>query len=97
MALDDAGTCRPNDDGGRGGEPARELLHLGSFHILRPQWMGGAGSPKSRRKEQNQLICDSDKRGGGVKKSEKFADVIYGSPLTNEWSTFETSRLCPSS
>ena len=38
-------------------------------------------SPKSRRKEQNQLICDSDKGGGGVKKSEYFADVIYGSPL----------------
>ena len=24
---------------------------------------GGRGSPKSRRKEQNQLICDSDKGG----------------------------------
>ena len=41
---------------------------------------GGGGSPKSRRKEQNQLICDSDK-GEGVNKSENFADVIYGSPL----------------
>ena len=39
----------------------------GGFHILRPQWMGGR-SPKSRQKEQNQLICD---RGGKlVKKSE---------------------------
>ena len=27
---------------------------------------GGRGSPKSRQKEQNQLICDSD-RGEGVK------------------------------
>ena len=44
--------------------------------------MGGGGSPKSRQKEQNQLICDSD-RGGGVKKSENFADVIYGSPVYN--------------
>ena len=42
---------------------------------------GGRGSPKSRRKEKNQLICDSDK-GEGVKKSENFADVIYGSPLS---------------
>ena len=42
------------------------------------QWVG---SPKSRQKEQNQLICDSD-RGEGVKKSEIFADVIYGSPLS---------------
>ena len=41
---------------------------------------GMRGSPKSRRKEQNQLICDSDK-GGGVKKSEHFADIIYGSIL----------------
>ena len=39
----------------------------------------GGGSPKSRQKEQNQLIFDRDK-GEGVKKSEKFADVIYGSP-----------------
>ena len=38
------------------------------------------GSPKSRRKERNQLICDSEE-GGGVKKSETFAVVIYGSPL----------------
>ena len=41
--------------------------------------MGGGGSLKSRREEQNQLICDSDK---GVKKSENFADVIFGSPHT---------------
>ena len=26
---------------------------------------GGGRSPKSRRKEQNQLICDSDMGGGG--------------------------------
>ena len=38
---------------------------LGGFHIWRPQWVGG--SPKSRRKEQNQLICDSDKGGRGSK------------------------------
>ena len=40
----------------------------------------GGGSPKIRRKKQNQLICDSDK-GEGVKKSDNFADVICGSPL----------------
>ena len=43
--------------------------------------MGGGGSPKNRQKEHNQLICDSDK-GGGVKNSENFVDVIYGSPLS---------------
>ena len=37
------------------------------------------GSPKSRRREQNLLICDSNKGGGG-QKSDNFADVIYGSP-----------------
>ena len=46
---------------------------------------GGRGSPKSREKEQNQLICDSDKGGEGVKKSEIFADVIYGNPLRPKW------------
>ena len=44
---------------------------------------GGGGSPKSRQKEQHQLICDSD-RGEGVKKSENFADAIYGSLLPRE-------------
>ena len=44
--------------------------------------MGGGGSPKSRQKEQNQLLCDSDKGGEGVKKSLNFADVINESPLT---------------
>ena len=45
--------------------------------------VGGGGSPKSRQKEQNPLICDSDK-GEGVKKSEKFADVIDESSLNNQ-------------
>ena len=35
---------------------------------------GGGGSPKNRWKDQNKLICDSD-RGEG-KKAEIFADVI---------------------
>ena len=43
---------------------------------------GGRGSPKSRQKEQNQLISVCDKgRREGVKKSEFFAEVIYGSPV----------------
>ena len=47
--------------------------------------VGGVwGSQKSRRKEQYQLICDSDKGEKGVKKSENFADVIYGSPAPLE-------------
>ena len=49
-----------------------------SIYDVRSGW-GIGGSPKSRRKEQNQLICDSDE--GGVKKSENFTDVMYGSPL----------------
>ena len=40
----------------------------------------GVGPQKAEEKEQNQLICDSY-LGGGVKKSEHFADVIYGRPL----------------
>ena len=37
-------------------------------------------SPKSRRKEENQLICDSAKGAGeGFQKADFFADVIYGS------------------
>ena len=43
----------------------------------------GRGSPKSRQKEQNQLISVCFK-GGGVKKSPKIADVIYGSPRMRE-------------
>ena len=43
---------------------------------------GGGGWPKSRRKEQNQLMCDSDKGGEGVEKSDNFAYVTYGSPLS---------------
>ena len=39
------------------------------------------GSPKSRQKEQNQLISVHDK-GGEVNKSENFADIINGCPPT---------------
>ena len=42
---------------------------------------GGMGSPKSRRKEQNQLISVHDKGGEG-QKIRKFGYIIYGSPLT---------------
>ena len=34
---------------------------------------------KQTKRKKNQLICDSDK-GETVKKSQNFADVIYGSP-----------------
>ena len=39
----------------------------------------GGGSPKSRQKEGSfaNHVCD---RGGGKKKSENVADIIYGSP-----------------
>ena len=42
--------------------------------------VGGRGSPKSRQKEQNQLISVCKMGREGVKKSEIFAD--NGSPLT---------------
>ena len=37
---------------------------------------GGGRAPKSRRKEQNQLICDSDK-GGGRQKIRTFLRTSY--------------------
>ena len=50
------------------------------LYDVRSGWGGGGGSPKSRQKEQNQLISVCDK-GEGVQKYDSFADVIYGSPL----------------
>ena len=41
---------------------------------------GGRGSPKSRWKEQNQLICDSDKWGGGNKIWEFCGRHIWKAP-----------------
>ena len=43
---------------------------------------GGRGSGKSRQKEQNQLIYVRD-RGRGSTNPKVYADIIYGSPLTN--------------
>ena len=61
------------------------------------QWVG---SPKSRQKEQNQLICDSDRGEEGVKKSKKIADVIYGIRHPRKkpflWSTFNIISLLTS-
>ena len=45
--------------------PAPAGWPLGGFNIWQPQWVGGGGSPKSRWKEQNQLICDIVTRGRG--------------------------------
>ena len=42
--------------------------------------LGGVRGPKSRQKEQNQLIYVHD-QGGGGQKSKSFADIMYGSPL----------------
>ena len=39
----------------------------------------GDGAPKSRQKEQGRVNSVRDK-GGGVKKSEIYANVLYGSP-----------------
>ena len=41
---------------------------------------GEVGSPKSRQKKQNQLICDSDKGGEG-QISEIFAECHIWKPL----------------
>ena len=62
-----------------------------SIHDVCSGW-GEGGSQKSRQKKHNQLICDSDKEG--VKKSENFADVIYGSTLTRKYN-FVTDGLKP--
>ena len=69
--------------------PAMKLdasAKLGGFFIWRLR-----GSQKSRRKEENQLICDIDK-GGGVKNSQNYADVIYGSPVTPPLFSFHVYR-----
>ena len=47
---------------------------MDSIYDDRSEW-GEGGSLKSRQKEQNQLICDSD-RGEGVNKSENVADYM---------------------
>ena len=51
-----------------------------SIYVVHSWW--GEGSPKTRRKAPNQLICDSDKGREGVEKSKNVADVIFGSPLS---------------
>ena len=53
-----------------------------SIYDVRSGW--GRGSPKSRPKEQNQLICESDKEGWeGFQKYDNFVDIIYGTPKAN--------------
>ena len=42
---------------------------------------GGGGSPKCRQKEQNQLICESDK-GGRESKIRNFFGHHIWKPLT---------------
>ena len=49
---------------------------------------GGGGSPKSRRKEQNQLICDSDKGGRGSKNPK----MLRTSYMDMEAPLFESMR-----
>ena len=42
---------------------------------------GGGGSPKSRQKEQNQLICDSDRWGpwgSGFRFTSSYIFPMYG-------------------
>ena len=55
-------------------EEEKAISKGASIYDVHSGW--GRGSPKSRHKEQNQLICVRDK-GEGLKKS----DVICGSPL----------------
>ena len=58
-------------------KPSYGSFLLGGFHIWRPQWVG-EGVPKKLTKGTKSADYDSD-RGG--KKFQKFADIIYGSPL----------------
>ena len=46
-------------------------------------WVGGGGTPRSRQKEQNQLIWDSD-RGRGGKKVRKFCGHHIWKPPKEE-------------
>ena len=58
----------------------KQLVHEGlrGLPYMTSAVGGGGGSPKSRQKEQNQLICDTDKRGEGVGvKNPKFLQTSY--------------------
>ena len=58
----------------------RLVVALGGFHIWRPH-RGGRGAEKYLKFAYKQYIkFGQSVGGGGVKKSENFADVIYGSP-----------------
>ena len=52
------------------------LLLLRGLPYMTSAVSGGRGSPKSRQKKHNQLICDSDK-GDGVKKNPKILRTSY--------------------
>ena len=60
-------------------------LNLPSCHVFLSALLSYSlfkgGSPKRRQKERGCINSVHDKGGEGVKKSEHFADVIYGSPL----------------
>ena len=63
-----------------------------SIYDVRSGW--GRGSQKIRQKEQSQLICAIDTEGEGVKKFEKFADIILWKPPFSR-GTREFSKISP--
>ena len=55
---------------------------FGGFHIWRPQSVGTGGRGPQKADKRNKISWFVTlTRGEGVKKSQNFADVLYGSPL----------------
>ena len=54
--------------------------YLGGFHIWRPLWVGGVPKKQTKGTKSTDLW---QWQGGRGKKIRNFADVIYGSPLSN--------------
>ena len=54
---------------------------LGGLPYMTSAMGGGGGSPKSRQKEQNQMICDNDK-GEGVKNPKILRTSYMEAPCT---------------
>ena len=69
-------------------------LAIGGFHIVGPpQWVGGRGSPKSRRKERGCVNSVYDDMTGGGPKVRKFCGChIWKPPYHNLYENGITLR-----